>query len=241
VAGDDGLEEARYARMRWNTPLSLEHAELLLDRLALRAGQRIADLGCGWGELLLIAVERAGAGATGTGVDIDGALLARGRAEAARRGLDVSFTEAGAADWAGTAERALCVGASHAYGGTSQALAALADVVIAGGRLLYGDAFWEREPTPTALEILGEGILPLPELVEACRCAGWRLIHLSTASQREWDDFEQAFRAGHQEWLLANPGHPRAAQVRGWLDQREREYAGWYRGVAGMAYTVLAH
>ena len=56
-----GPDEALYARMRWNMPLSAEHADLLLDRLDLRPGQRIADLGCGWGELLLLAVARAGA------------------------------------------------------------------------------------------------------------------------------------------------------------------------------------
>jgi hypothetical protein len=39
------LDQALYARMRWNTPLSAEHAELLMDRLDLRAGLRIVDLG----------------------------------------------------------------------------------------------------------------------------------------------------------------------------------------------------
>jgi Mycolic acid cyclopropane synthetase len=47
--GDADLDRALYARMRWNTPLSAEHADLLMDRLELRPGLRIADLGCGWG------------------------------------------------------------------------------------------------------------------------------------------------------------------------------------------------
>jgi cyclopropane fatty-acyl-phospholipid synthase-like methyltransferase len=97
-------DEVLYARMRWNTPLSVEHAGLLLDRLDLRPGQRIADLGCGWGELLLTAVARAGAGTTGIGLDQDVTLLDRGRAEAARRGLDgaVTLTVGDAAEWRGT-------------------------------------------------------------------------------------------------------------------------------------------
>lgn len=241
VADPDDLNEAAYARMRWNTALSVAHAELLLDRLDLRAGQRIADLGCGWGELLLAAVAGAGAGASGIGVDSDATLLDRGRAQAVRRGLAVEFAEADAAGWRGTADRALCVGASHAFGGTSAALAALAEVVPAGGRLLFGDAFWEREPSEAALAFFGDALLPLPALLEAVRAAGWRVIHLSTADQREWDDFESTFRAGRQEWLLANPGHPRAADIRDWLDQREDEYVKVYRGIAGLAYLVLAH
>jgi cyclopropane fatty-acyl-phospholipid synthase-like methyltransferase len=240
VADPADLDEAQYARMRWNTALSVAHAELLLDRLDLRAGQRVADLGCGWGELLLAAVARAGTGATGIGVDSDGALLARGRAQATRRGLAVEFAEADAAAWRGTVDRAVCVGASHAFGGTSAALTALASIVPAGGRLLFGDAFWEREPSEAALAIFGDSLLPLAGLLEACRSAGWRVIHLSTADQREWDDFESTFRAGRQEWLLAHPGHPRADEIRDWLDQREDEYVGVYRGVVGLAYMVLA-
>jgi SAM-dependent methyltransferase len=235
-------EEALYARMRWNMPLSTEHAGLLLDRLDPRPGQRIADLGCGWGELLLAAVARAGAGATGVGVDQDALLLARGRAEAARRGLaaDVTFTEANAAGWPQTADRVLCTGAAHAFGGTGEALSALGQVVEPGGRLLFGDAFWARPPSAAALGIFGDDLLGLPELLEACRARGWRVIHASEADQREWDDFESTFRAGRQEWLLANAGHPRAPEIREWLDTRERQYVGVYRGVLGFAYLMLA-
>jgi SAM-dependent methyltransferase len=228
--------------MRWNTPLSAEHAELLLDRLDLRPGQRIADLGCGWGELLLTAVARAGAGATGVGVDEDAPLLVRGRAAAAHRGLDanVTFIEADATRWRETADRVLCTGASHAFGGTGEALDALAQVVEPGGRLLFGDGFWARPPSAPALDIFCDDVRGLPELLEVCRARGWRVIHVSEADQREWDDFESTFRAGRQEWLLANADHPRAPEIREWLDTREREYVGVYRGLLGLAYLVLA-
>jgi len=243
AAGPDGPEGARYARMRWNAPLSVEHAELLLDRLDLRPGQRLADLGCGWGTLLRSAVARAGAGATGVGIDQDAAALARGRAEAERDGLPagaVEFVEANAAAWRGAADRVLCVGAPHAFGGTAQALRALTETVAPGGRVLFGDGFWERAPGPAAVKFFGAGTLGLPGLLEASRAAGWRVLHFSTADQREWDDFESTFRAGPQEWLLANPGHPREAETRDWLDSREREYVSVYRGVLGFAYLVLA-
>jgi cyclopropane fatty-acyl-phospholipid synthase-like methyltransferase len=255
--GED-LEEALYARMRWNAPLSGEHAGLLMDRLDLREGARIADLGCGGGELLLQAVARAvtagvtptgvGVGgaagqATGIGVDTDATALVRARRLARERGLDhqVQFAEASAVGWRGTVDRVLCVGAAHAFGGTGAALAALAEVVPPGGRLLFGDGYWEGVPSAAATEIFGEQLLPLPQFLEECRAGGWRVIHLSTADQREWDDFESTFRAGRQEWLLAHGDDPRAVEVRDWLDTRERQYAMVYRQVLGFAYLILAH
>jgi SAM-dependent methyltransferase len=179
---------------------------------------------------------------TGIGVDTDAAALGRGRVLARERGLDrrVEFAEADAATWRGTADRVLCVGSSHAFGGSQAALQALAEVVPRGGRLLFGDGYWTGPPSPAAVQIFGEEIRPLPDLLEACRTAGWRVIHLSTADQREWDDFESTFRAGRQEWLLAHGGDPRAAQVRDWLDGRERQYVQVYRGVLSFAYLVLA-
>jgi cyclopropane fatty-acyl-phospholipid synthase-like methyltransferase len=220
------LDQALYARMRWNAPLSAGHAGLLMDRLDLRAGQRIVDLGCGWGEFLLQAVARAApasqgaasqstasqstasqstasqgptsqrpasqgaasqAPATGTGVDTDAIALDRARVLARQRHLDqlVDFTQADVAAWRGTADRVLCVGASHAFGGTEAALTALTQVTASGGRLLFGDGYWASTPSPAAVEIFGDSVPYLPRLLEASRAAGWRVIHMSTAGQRE--------------------------------------------------------
>lgn len=230
----DSLVAARYARLRWNTPLSDAHAALLLDRL--EPAGRIVDLGCGWGELLLRAVARAG---SGIGVDTDRAALYRGRRAAADRGLAVEFVEQAAGDWRGTADRALCVGSSHALGGTRAMLGALAEVVPRG-RVLVGDGCWPAPPTEAAHAIFGDEVLPLTDLVAACGSAGWQVLHLSTADQREWDDFESAHRAGQREWLLDNEDDPRAAEVRQLHEEREREYLTAYRGVLGFAYLVLA-
>ncbi|MGW3965386.1 SAM-dependent methyltransferase [Amycolatopsis sp. NPDC005003] len=234
---DEELNALRRTRMRWNTPLSDRHAELLLDRMQLDHG-RLVDLGCGWGELLLRAAARA-PGLHAIGVDTDVTALDRGRTTAASRDLAVEFTSSDAATWDLPVERAFCIGAAHIFGSTKAALGALARVVRPSGRLLYGDGFWAAPPGPPALEIFGPDLLTLPELLEAADGAGWRVLHLSTADQLEWDDFESTSRAGWAEWVMANPEDPRAPRVREWLDRRLRDYVRDYRGVLGFTYLVL--
>jgi hypothetical protein len=106
---------------------------------------------------------------------------------------------------------------------------------------MFGDGYWISTPSAAATSIFGDAVLPLPQLLESCRAAGWRVIHMSTADQREWDDFEFTFRAGRQEWLLTHSADPRTAEVREWLDTRERQYIEIYRGILGFAYLILAH
>jgi cyclopropane fatty-acyl-phospholipid synthase-like methyltransferase len=229
--------------MRWNTPLSEAHASDLLDQLDVAGAQTILDLGCGWGELLIRAVApRSGdpSRRTGVGVDRDEALLERGRRSAARRGLGdaVRFVPGAAERWDQPAQRVLCIGAGHAWGGDAQALAALTAVVEPGGRLLFGDGCWERAPTSAAAELFGTDVLALPELARAAGDAGWRVLHLSTADQREWDEFESTWRAGREQWLAAHGDQPQAPEVRAELDALLAEYL-VYRGVLGFAYLVL--
>jgi SAM-dependent methyltransferase len=223
VIDEDDLDAMRMARMRWNAPLSQEHAALLLERLAIGPDSRVLDLGCGWGELLLRAVAGSGAGVTGVGVDTNDEDLRRGRRYAAERSL----------------QDRVRVGASHAFGGTVNALSGLAGLVPPGGRLLYGDLCWERTPTKEAADIFGEEATSLSVLVERARTAGWRVLHVSTVDQREWDDFESTWRAGRQEWLLGHPDDPRAPGLRAEIDAQLRSYVDVYRGVLGFAYLVL--
>jgi hypothetical protein len=133
----------------------------------------------------------------------------------------------------------LCVGASHAWGCTETALSALGTLVRRDGRLLFGDGCWEAEPSQAATALFGDSVRPLAEVVDGAGHAGWRVLHTSTADQREWDEFESAWRAGPEEWLLANPQDPSAARVRAELESRLAEYLNVYRGVLGFCYLIL--
>ncbi|MEV5674031.1 MULTISPECIES: SAM-dependent methyltransferase [unclassified Streptomyces] len=234
-------------RLTWNTPLSEEHAALLIAACGTAPEARIADFGSGWGELLMRLVESA-PGSTGDGVETDPDAVARGRELAAGRGLAerVRFHEVPAAEWTGDGyDLAVSIGSSHAWpGSTAEALRALRAAVKPGGRVLFGDGIWLREPTPAALD--GIGAEPgdfgsLLELIRLAESVGLRALHVSVADEREWDVFESNGPIGRgQRWALENPGHPLYDEVIAEVDARRTGYYGGYRSLFSLAYLVLS-
>jgi SAM-dependent methyltransferase len=249
-AADDAariLAAPQNFHLRWNTPLSEAHADLLIEACAPSPGARVLDLGCGWGELLMRLVAPA-ADATGDGVDTDPDALARGERLAAERGLGtrVRFHRTPAPEWQAEAyDIAVCIGATHAWpDSTTGALRALRTALRPGGTALLGEGFWARQPTPEALAGLGaepEELGTLHQLVTAATAAGFRPLQVTVADEREWDLFESYARAGRGErWALAHPGHPLRDRVLAEAERHRDGYLSGYRGVLGFAYLVLA-
>ncbi|GGP62786.1 SAM-dependent methyltransferase [Saccharothrix coeruleofusca] len=232
-----------HAYLDFNSPLSDAKSYQLINGLHPLAGATVVDYGCGWGELLLRAVEHEPT-ARGLGVDSDEHAVRRGRATIAARGRSahVSLEPADVTTWRGpAADVTICVGASHAWGGTAQALAALRERTRPGGRLLLGEGFWERPPTERALGIFGDTVPgDLAELVDLALDSGFRLLALTTATPDEWDDFESRWCAGRERWLLEHPEHPEAASVRAIVDEHRDGWLKGYRGSLGFAYLTLA-
>jgi precorrin-6B methylase 2 len=234
----ENFTKARYAAMIWNAPLSETRAAELLDHLQLFDGCTVIDLGCGWGEILLRAVSRNREKITAVGIDTDAAHLERARALAENRGLNVEFNQQPASEYTGLASRAICIGSSHALGGSKAMFDRLSEIVPKG-RVLVGDMIWNQPPTNAALELFGSDILTLAELVAASRETGWEVLNLGVADQREWDDFESKHRAGQRALILESPESPFGQQLKEELAKRERDYLTVYRGLLGFAFLVL--
>ncbi|MFC7617606.1 class I SAM-dependent methyltransferase [Actinokineospora soli] len=221
----------------FNAPLSSAHADRLLDRLAPLT--TVVDLGCGWGELLLRAAAR---GATVHGVDQDAEAIAHARAQAASRGLSATFEVGDAAQWTGTADVLIASGSTHIWPGTAAALTATHRLLKPGARLLIGEGFWRQEPTEAqlaAMPMQRDEYTSLAALVDLAHTTGYRLLHLSEATQDEWDDFQCRHALGWERWLHANPHHPEAPTIRTRADAHRHGWLHGWRGVLGMAYLVL--
>jgi len=175
-----------YAYLTYNVPLSSMRAH----RLVAADPRTVLDAGCGWGELLLQVLACVPA-ASGVGVDTDPRALARGRANADSLGLTdrVRFVEAAAAE--ATQEPAdvvICLGSSQAFGSSADALHALYPLLRPGGRLLFGDAIWERPPTAELIEQLaGLGtVTDLAGVVDIAIDAGFRPLSGRSSSPATW-------------------------------------------------------
>jgi cyclopropane fatty-acyl-phospholipid synthase-like methyltransferase len=241
----------RHTRLTFHGPLSETRADQLVARLAGNAPTTVLDIGCGWGELML-RILAATPDATGTGVDIDTEDLARGRRSAQDRGLAdrVRFLEESATGTThGPADLVLCVGASQALSKAEppdlfpEALKELRRLVSDGGRVLLGEGFWQRTPTPAELSGMWPGAATtdhhdLATVVDLATYAGFRPEWTETASLDEWEEFESAYLADTEVWLAEHPGHPLAAETR---ERVDRHRARWltYRGVLGLAYLTL--
>ena len=234
-----------YQWLAFNSPLSNERAGRLAAALAGTGPRRVLDLGCGWGELLL-RVLAAAPQATGIGVDTDARSLTRGRANAVARGLDgrVTFVEGSADASHETADVLVCVGASHAFGDTSAALRALRALVRPGGRLLFGEAFWERTPTAEQAAGLGPGATPedftnLAGLVDLAVAAGFRPLQIESANRDEWEEFESGYLLDWEDWLVRHGDQPEAVGIRARADEHRTGWLRGYRDVLGFAYLTL--
>jgi cyclopropane fatty-acyl-phospholipid synthase-like methyltransferase len=109
----DRISAITHGDRAFHNPLDPARVQEALDRLGLAAGDRVLDVGCGAGELLVGLAERHGCG--GLGVDTSEILIAeaRRRAEARAPGAELEFRAAPAESvepdgsfrrWAGSRE-----------------------------------------------------------------------------------------------------------------------------------------
>lgn len=229
----------------YGSPLSVAKMERVYDLLDLPARPRVLDVGCGKGEVLLRMVERFDARVVG--VDPSPVLeLARDAAAERAPHADATWIGTGVAD-AGlepaSFDLTVCMGATHAFGGLDETLAALRDLTRPGGMVLVGEGFWEREPPQEYLDALGFG--PDETLhdhagnVAAAEAAGLRALFAVVASRDEWDEFEWLYRYAmetHRREHGLTPEQERELDARRrFLDAQLR----WGRGTLGFGLYLL--
>lgn len=232
---------AHFASLDFIAPLSHDRADRLASRLNEGDPAVVVDIGCGWGGLLLRVLARS-ASAVGVGVDIDEVALERGRQLASTSGLaervrfvtDLELTGISAADVT------ISCGASHAFGTTEQALAALFALTEPGGRALFAEGFRDdpSDGSAAGAEVMDD-LVDLADLVDQAIAAGFRPLWIETASRDELEHFESGYLADDENWLVEHPAHPDVDRVRGRADAHRTRWLRGYRRSFGFAYLTL--
>lgn len=222
-------------------PLGPGSVRALLARAIRRGDERLLDLGCGSGAWLMHALAdhpRVRA----EGVDLSRPSLARAETAAAEFGardrLVLHHADAAAYTSDTAFDVVLSVGASHAFGGLPQTLAAARRHLAPGGSVIIGDGFWECPPSPDAVEMLG-ALEDLPATVDRVVADGWTPVYGHVSTREELDDYEWSWTGSLASWALDHSGDPDAAEaLAAAADHRD----GWltaYRSAFGFVCLVL--
>ncbi|RSN54381.1 SAM-dependent methyltransferase [Amycolatopsis sp. WAC 04182] len=223
------------------SPLDDESVRRLLERGVGAGDGHVLDLGCGGGEWLLRALV-AYPGLRAVGVDVSDSALTRARHTAQTLGvadrLDLHHAEA--ADFASTQrfDLVLSVGAAHAFGGLLPTLAAARGHLAPGGRVLIGDGFWERDPSPEAVEMLGD-FTDLATTVDRVVADGWVPVYGHVSTRHELDAYEWDWTGTLASWALDHPDDPDSPHALAAAATHREEWLRVYREAFGFVCLVL--
>lgn len=235
--------------MIFNSPLSPQKADQIIDRLALSPGDRVLDVGCGNGEFLIRLVERKGI--LGLGVDPDADTIDQAKGAASRR-IPEASCEFRAARIQDTLldnkpfDLAICIGSTHAYGDGEAAypttIRELARVARPGGLLLIGETYWRREPSPEYLALLGTpaGIYRHhPANVSCAEEQGLVTLGAYVSSNDEWDLFEWSHQQRIEQAYALSPEDPSLARKLKWRRAWMKGYLRWGRETMGFGFYLF--
>jgi SAM-dependent methyltransferase len=227
-----------------DSPVSNAKLDRVLAQLRLSRRDRLLDVGCGSGGLLVRAHELCGC--AGVGIDKDPEAIRRGKARvdsvAPDADIDLHAMEAGEFSPVTPFDAAACVGATHVFGGFPGTLLALKGYVRPGGYVLVGDLYWRLDPGDEYLAVLGEARenhFNHHGNVMAGIEEGLTPLYTAVSSEDDWDHFEGRFWAKR---LRAEPGATPDPKL---LEKRQRAmrwlnaYLSWGRDTLGVGLYLF--
>ena len=159
----------------------------------LKAGDRVIDFGCGFAEPLVLWAERFGI--SGEGIDIRPYACQRAQEKIARKGLAQRLTIA-CGDAAGykftphSFDLAARIGATFIWGTFGEAVRAMSQAVVPGGKLVVGEAHWLVDNVPEEFRSAQTEITTEVELLRMARQEKYEFEYVLHSSHDEWDRYE---------------------------------------------------
>jgi SAM-dependent methyltransferase len=207
------------------------------ELLRLRTETRVLDIACGRGGPAIILASTFGCRITGVEKTPEFASVARERAADAGLGDRIEVVEADASEYpldGGSWDVAMCLGATFVWDGLRGTLDALVPAVRAGGGVAVGEPYWYDEP-PAERD---EGFTTLAETVRRFEAARLVATGLVCALRDDWDAYESQHWRAAEEWLIENPDHPEADELRREHERHKWNYLEFQRDRLGWAILV---
>jgi len=211
--------------LRFYNPLSESSVDALVDLVGLSDGDRVLDVGCGRGELLIRIAERTGAGGLGVDASEERIAVAREQAEERAPGGHLAFEARDAQAMvapAGGFALAACIGSTHALGGLGPTIDRLTELLRPGGYLVIGEGYWYRDPSREALRLLGATpgeLTPLSGLLAAGEPHGLSLVHVAVASDEDWHRYEWTYVFNLDRYVREHPHEEGLGDLRSRLER----------------------
>jgi SAM-dependent methyltransferase len=237
----DQLSRLAHADHPIAAPLDDDSVRRLLEHGVPYGTARVLDLGCGGAEWLLRALTTHG-DLQAEGVDISDEALAHARARSRALGVHERLVlhqqDATAFAPSHAFDLVLSVGAAHAFGGLLPTLAAARKHLAPGGRVLIGDGYWLRDPSPEAVTMLGD-FTDLPTTIDRIAADGWTPVHGHASTRRELDDYEWSWTGSLSSWALDHPDDPDSPQALAAATRHRDEWLHTSRESCGFLTLVL--
>lgn len=226
-------------------PTSPERLDEVIALLDLPASATIWEAASGKGELLIRLVERFGSSGTGVDASPFEVAVARERARARVPAAAIDFIEGDAATsmpGPGTADLAICLGASWIWGGHAGTLRALTEIARPGGLVLVGEPYWRQDPAP---EYLAAGRVRADEFgtnaanVETGQWVGLAPVYAMPSAVEDFDRYEALQWRAADRWAVAHPDDPDRGEVLARVARDRAAYLRWGRDTLGWALYLF--
>jgi SAM-dependent methyltransferase len=227
-------------------PVDETKLDLLYDLLELKPNNKVIDIGCGKGEMLIGLAEKYKI--KGVGIDKSPYCIQEAHKRKGQRTpqADLRFLEMDGAQYLPESEESfdlsMCIGATWIYGGYENTVKALRGMTRSSGFVMVGEPFWHASPPREYLQFEGlsaDSFHTHHGNVTTGESEGMRLIFTLVSSHEDWDRSEGFHWLSAAEYALVHPKDPDLEELLA-RDAKEREsYLKWGRDTLGWAIYLF--
>ncbi len=231
-------------------PISVDKMNELIRILDLKPQDRVLDIACGLGQLLLTIADSCDI--SGVGVDASPYYVKRAlhRKQECAPHADIQFIhELGEhyklpddGDSDPRFDVVMLVGASWIWNGYKGTLDAIMAFCKPGGLIVIGEPYWKAKPPEEYLkfqELGRDALFTLHENVNIAKEKGLDPVYFVDSSNTDWDRYEMLQVASVDQFAQEEPNHPDLAETREKVNANYDSYLKWGREGLGFATHVF--